>query len=83
MSAHAVARASIWVDTIEKATAALEAMGFPFPTQSCLLMMRRRRASPAIWSVPRPSTEKAMEVLEEGQGKRLEDAGALFDDLGR
>jgi DNA-damage-inducible protein J len=84
MSTDTVVRARIDRDTKERATAALEAMGLSVSDAIRLLMLRiaDEKRLPFAVQVPNATTTKAMNELESGQGKRFDNADALFKDLG-
>jgi DNA-damage-inducible protein J len=84
MAADQVVRARIDLDTKERATAALDAMGLSVSDAIRLLMLRiaEEQRLPFDVKVPKAATAKAIRELDEGKGKRLENADALFKDLG-
>lgn len=84
MRTDTVVRARIDSDTKERATAALEAMGLSVSDAIRLLMLRiaEEKRLPFTVQVPNATTQKAMEELESGQGKRFDSSDELFNDLG-
>ncbi|MBB3332665.1 DNA-damage-inducible protein J [Halomonas campaniensis] len=84
MSADTVVRARIDRETKERATAALEAMGLSVSDAIRLLMLRiaDEKRLPFAVQAPNATTDKALEELEAGKGKRFDSADALFEDLG-
>jgi len=84
MSADAVVRARIDSETKERAVVALEAMGLSVSDAIRLLMVRiaEEQQLPFVVQVPNKVTAKAIDELESGRGKRFEQAGDLFEDLG-
>ena len=84
MKSDAVVRARIDSDTKARATEALEAMGLSVSDAIRLLLLRvaDEKRLPFIVRVPNPATAKAIEELEEGKGKRFDEAEDLFRDLG-
>ena len=83
MSADAVVRARIDSDTKTQATEALQAMGLSVSDAIRLLMVRiaNEKRLPFAVQVPNTPTLKAMKELDEGKGKRLNNAEGLFKDL--
>jgi len=84
MSTDSVVCARIDSDTKARATAALEAMRLSVSDAIRLLMLRiaDEQRLPFSVQVPNAKTVKAMEELENGQGKRFSNEQELFDDLG-
>jgi DNA-damage-inducible protein J len=84
MATDTVVRARIDSRTKEEASRALEAMGLSVSDAIRLLMFRiaQEQRLPFEVKVAKPATTKATRELEEGKGKRFEDADALFKDLG-
>ena len=84
MPTDTVVRARIDSETKARATEALNAMGLSVSDAIRLLMMRvaEERRLPFVVRAPNPATRKAMKELDEGKGKRFENAEALFEDLG-
>ena len=62
---------------------ALEAMGLSMSDAIRLLLLRvaNEQRLPFAIQVPRPATIKAMKELEEGKGRRFENAEGLNQDL--
>ena len=83
MHADSVVRARIDRETKEQATLALKAMGLSVSDAIRLLMLRvaEEKRLPFEVKVPNAETEKAMQELAEGKGKRFDSPEALFDDL--
>jgi DNA-damage-inducible protein J len=84
MSADAVVRARIDSETKERAVVALDAMGLSVSDAIRLLMVRiaDEQQLPCAVQVPNKVTAKAIDELESGRGKRFEQVGDLFEDLG-
>ena len=84
MSANAVVRARIDIETKERAAEALEAMGLSMSDAIRLLMIRIADEQRLPFAVQKPNkvTAKAIDELEAGQGKRFDQPEDLFDDLG-
>lgn len=84
MSADAVVRARIDSDTKMRATEALQAMGLSVSDAIRLLMIRvaDEKQLPFAVRVPNATTLKAMKELDEGKGKRFNNAEDFFKDLG-
>jgi DNA-damage-inducible protein J len=84
MAADTVVRSRIDADTKKRAAAALAAMGLSISDAIRLLLLRvaDERRLPFEVKAPNVETTRAMEELIEGNGKRFEDAAALFKDLG-
>lgn len=84
MTANAIVRARIDMDTKERATAALEAMGLSVSDAIRLLMLRiaDEKRLPFEVKVPTPATAKAMTELEAGKSQKFGTPDALFSDLG-
>ncbi len=76
-------RARIDTVTKELATDALEAMGLSVSDAIRLLMLRiaEERRLPFEVKAPNSRTQKAMNELESGEGKRFANIGALMEDL--
>jgi DNA-damage-inducible protein J len=76
-------RARIDVDTKERATDALEAMGLSISDAIRLLMLRvaDERRLPFEVKAPNAKTRRAIAELEAGKGKRFESVEALMADL--
>lgn len=83
MNADTVVRARIDKDTKARAMKALQAMGLSMSDAIRLLLLRvaDEQRLPFAIQVPRPATIKAMKELEEGKGKRFDNAEDLFRDL--
>ena len=84
MTSDTVVRARIDQATKVRAAAALEAMGLSISDAIRLLMFRvaEENRLPFDVRVPNAQSALAMKELEEGKGKRFDDADALFKDLG-
>jgi DNA-damage-inducible protein J len=84
MTSDTVVRARIDQVTKVRAAAALEAMGLSISDAIRLLMFRIAEESrlPFDVRVPNAQSVLAMKELDEGKGKRFDDADALFKDLG-
>ena len=84
MTTDTVVRARIDSDTKVRATEALHAMGLTVSDAIRLLMLRvaEEKRLPFAVQVPNATTIEAMKELEEGRGKRVSDAEALFEDIG-
>ena len=84
MASDSVVRARIDSDTKREAAEALEAMGLSVSDAIRLLMVRvaEERRLPFEIKVPNAASREAMEELEAGKGRRLEDGAALLKDLG-
>ena len=84
MNADAVVRARIDRETKARATEALHAMGLTVSDAIRLLLLRvaDEKRLPFAVQAPNATTLKAMKELEEGKGKRLASAEALFEDIG-
>ena len=84
MSTDTVVRARIDSDTKARATEAVHAMGLTVSDAIRLLMLRvaEEKRLPFAVQVPNATTIEAMKELEEGKGKRLSGAEALFEDIG-
>ncbi len=76
-------RARIDLNTKERATAALEAMGLSVSDAIRLLMLRiaDEQRLPFDVKVPNATTRQAMDELEAGKGKRFDSVAALMADL--
>ena len=83
MNTDTVVRARIDKDTKARAMKALEAMGLSMSDAIRLLLLRvaNEQRLPFAIQVPRPATIKAMKELEEGKGRRFENAEGLNQDL--
>ena len=59
-------------------------MGMALSDAVCMLLVRvaAEKALPFDVKVPNATTVKAMRAADQGKGKRLTSAGALFKDLG-
>lgn len=84
MSTDTVVRARIDSDTKRRASEALQAMGLSVSDAIRLLLIRvaNERRLPFILRAPNPTTQTAMDELEQGKGKRFGSAEELFEDLG-
>ena len=84
MTADAVVRARIDSATKERAAAALAAMGLSISDAIRLLMLRvaDEQRLPFDVKVPNAESRLAMTELDQGKGKKLGSATALFKDLG-
>ncbi len=84
MSADAVVRARIDLDTKERAAAALGAMGLSISDAIRLLMLRiaDEQRMPFEVKVPNAETRQAMKELDAGGGVRFASPEGLFEDLG-
>lgn len=84
MKADAVVRARIPADLKERAVATLERMGLSVSDLIRLTLLRVAEEGrlPFDVTVPNRGSRKAMKELEAGEGKRFDDADALFRDLG-
>lgn len=84
MASDSVVRARIDSDTKDKATEALARMGLSVSDAIRLLLVRiaADEEFPFPIRTPNAATRRAMKELEEGKGKRLDSAEALFKDLG-
>ena len=84
MASDTVIRARIDVDTKERATLALAAMGLSISDAIRLLMLRiaDEKRLPFEVKVPNAETIEAMTELKQGRGKRFKNTKALFRDLG-
>jgi len=76
-------RARIDIDTKERASEALEAMGLSISDAIRLLMLRvaDEHRLPFEIKVPNVKTRKAIAELESGKGKRFKDIDSLMADL--
>ena len=76
-------RARIDINTKERATAALDAMGLSVSDAIRLLMLRvaDEQRLPFDIKVPNAKTRKAIAQLEAGKGKRFNSADDLMADL--
>jgi DNA-damage-inducible protein J len=70
--------------TKQRAAKNLAAMGMSVSDAVRMMLLRvaAEKALPFEVRVPNPTTVKAMRVADQGKGKRLNSAGALFKDLG-
>jgi DNA-damage-inducible protein J len=84
MAADTIVRARIDQATKDRAAAALEAMGLSISDAIRLLMLRiaDEKRLPFDVRVPNAESARAMQELEDGKGKRVADAEALFKELG-
>ena len=84
MASDTVIRARIDIDTKERATLALAAMGLSISDAIRLLMLRiaDEKRLPFDVKVPNAETIEAMTELKQGRGKRFKSTKALFGDLG-
>ena len=84
MTSDTVVRARIDQVTKVRAAAALEAMGLSISDAIRLLMLRvaEEKRLPFDIRVPNAQSVLAMKELDGGNGKRFDDAAALFKDLG-
>jgi DNA-damage-inducible protein J len=82
-TADTYVRARIDIDTKNRATDALEAMGLSISDAIRLLMVRiaDERCLPFEVKAPNLITRQAIAELEAGKGKRLEGIDALMADL--
>ncbi len=80
---NAYVRARIDVDTKERATEALHAMGLSISDAIRLLMLRvaDEHRLPFEIKVPNKKTLDAINELESGKGKQFQSIDALMDDL--
>lgn len=76
-------RARIDVDTKDRASEALQAMGLSISDAIRLLMLRvaDERRLPFEVKAPNASTRKAIKELEAGKGKKFSNLDALMADL--
>ena len=83
MNADTVVRARIDSATKARATEALRGMGLTVSDAIRLLLLRvaEEKRLPFAVQAPRRATVEAMEQLESGQGRRFDNAEALFRDL--
>ena len=83
MATETVVRARIDADTKKRAQAALNAMGLSVSDAIRLLMLRiaDEQRLPFAVAVPNATTQRAMEELEQGKGKRFKDLDSLFKDV--
>lgn len=84
MTTDTVVRARIDSDTKARAAEALQAMGLSVSDAIRLMLLRvaDEKRLPFAVQVPNPTTVRAMKELEDGRGKRFENAEDLFRDLG-
>lgn len=84
MSADAVVRARIDSDTKARATETLQAMGLSVSDAIRLLLLQvaNKKRLPFTVEAPNAATIKAMKELDEGKGRRFDNAEELFQDLG-
>ena len=84
MKTDAVVRARIDSDTKARAAEALHAMGLTLSDAIRLLLLRvaDEKRLPFAVQAPNTATVEAMKELEEGKGRRFDNAEALFRDLG-
>lgn len=83
ITADTYVRARIDLDTKERASEALEAMGLSISDAIRLLMLRIAddRCLPFEVKAPNPTTRKAIAQLEAGKGKRFSTVDDLMADL--
>ena len=83
MSSDTVVRARIDSDTKSRATEALRAMGLTVSDAIRLLLLRvaDEKRLPFTIQVPNAATVKAMKELDDGKGRRFDNAKELFRDL--
>ncbi len=83
MTADSIVRARIDTATKERAAAALAEMGLSVSDAIRLLLLRiaEEKRLPFEVKAPNAKTLEAMEELNQGKGKRFNDAEALFKDL--
>jgi DNA-damage-inducible protein J len=84
MTADRIVRARIDAETKERAAAALAAMGLTISDAIRLLLLRvaDERRLPFDVKAPNAASQRAMQELVEGKGRRSASAEALFEDLG-
>jgi DNA-damage-inducible protein J len=82
-AAETYVRARIDIDTKDRATEALQAMGLTISDAIRLLMLRVAddRRLPFAVKAPNGTTRKAMKELEAGKGKKFDSIAALMADL--
>ena len=70
--------------TKQRAAKTLAAMGISVSDAVRMLLVRvvAEKALPFDVKIPNATTVKAMRAADQGKGKRLKSAGALFKDLG-
>ncbi|WP_419167726.1 type II toxin-antitoxin system RelB/DinJ family antitoxin [Candidatus Palauibacter sp.] len=83
MSTDTVVRARIDSDTKARATEALKAMGLTVSDAIRLLLLRvaDEKRLPFAVQVPNSSTLAAMKELDDGEGRRFDNAEELLHDL--
>ena len=83
MSSDSVVRARIDSDTKARATEALKAMGLTVSDVIRIVLLRvaEEKRLPFTVQVPNPTTVRAMRELDDGKGRRFENAEELFRDL--
>ena len=83
MSSDSVVRARIDSETKARATEALKAMGLTVSDVIRIVLLRvaEEKQLPFTVQVPNPTTVRAMRELDDGKGKRFENAEELFRDL--
>ncbi len=83
MSSDSVVRARIDSDTKARATEALRAMGLSVSDviRMVLLRVAEEKRLPFNVQVPNPTTIRAMRELDDGKGRRFDNAEELFRDL--
>ena len=83
MSKDSVVRARIDNETKEQASEALRAMGLSLSDAVRLMLIRvaEEKRLPFTVHVPNPTTIEAMKELDDGKGKRFNNADELFLDL--
>lgn len=84
MRADAIVKARIPAGVKDRATEALDQMGLSTSDLIRLVFLRVAEEGrlPFDVAVPNRVTRKAIDELKSGKGKRLNDADALFKDLG-
>ena len=84
MAVDEIVRARIDSETKAKAAAALHAIGLSISDAIRLLMLRiaQEQRLPFDVRVPNATSQRAMNELAAGKGKRFKDDAALLDDLG-
>ena len=83
MGSDSVVRAGIDGETKARATEALKAMGLSVTDviRMELLRIAEERRLPFTVQVPNPTTLRAMKEVDEGRGRRFDEAEELFRDL--
>jgi len=84
MAADSIVRSRIDTRTKQRAAAALEAMGLTISDAIRLLLLRvaDEQRLPFEVTVPNAKSQRAINELAAGKGKRSASAAALFKDLG-